>query len=275
MQTQRQSQVGLVTWAAMNAQSFPAVQPQDPLVEVLPDLYLLRGSIRLAPGISISRNMVVLRQSGELTLIGAVRMTPENESRLEELGKVANLVRISGHGLDDAYTVSRFGATFWCLSGTETAYASPKPDEIFDESSGLPFLNADLHTFQGISYSEAALIWRETGGVLIASDALQHYGDWRFFNAPSRIIHPLMGFSRGMIVGPVWHRLLTVDETALRQSFARLLERDFQHMIGLHGTLCRDVAKDRIRAAMIREFDEGPAMPDLAFKIVRRMFRDD
>ena len=33
----------------------------------------------------------------------------------------------------------------------------------------------------------------------------------------------------------------------------------------------RGEAKDRIRAAIAREFDEGPAMPDLAFRILRRM----
>ena len=255
----------------MSVENFHVVQPQEPLVEVLPDLYLLRGSIKLAPGISINRNMVVIREGGELTLIGAVRMTPDNEGRLEELGRVTNLVRISTHGVDDAYTKSRFGTRFWCFSGTEAAYERPAPDEVFDESHGLPFLSADLHRFRGINGSEVALIWRKNDGVLITSDALQHYGDWRFFNAPSRLIHPLMGFSRGMIVGPVWHRMLTEDESVLRRSFESLLDGDFKHMMGLHGTLCRDVAKDRIRAAIVREFDEGPAMPDLAFRLFRRM----
>ena len=257
----------------MSIKDFEAVQAQDPLVEVLPNLYLLRGSMKLAPGISISRNMVVLREAGELTLISSVRMTPENEQRLEELGRVTNLLRISGHGVDDAYTVSRFGAKFWCLSGTEDAYERPTPDEVFNGQHELPFLDAELHHFEGISRAEVALIWRRNDGVLVTSDALQHYGDWRFFNAPSRFIHPLMGFTRGMIVGPVWHRLLTFDEDELRQSFASLIDKDFVHMIGLHGTLCRDVAKDRIQAAMVREFDQGPAMPDLAYNIVRRMFK--
>jgi hypothetical protein len=89
------------------------------------------------------------------------------------------------------------------------------------------------------------------------------------------VVQPLLGFSRGMIVGPAWHRLLTVDEHALKRSFEGLIEKDFKHMIGLHGTLCRDVAKDRIRAAIVHEFEQGPAMPDLAYKIVKRMFKVD
>jgi hypothetical protein len=226
----------------------------------------------LAPGISISRNMIIVRDQGELTLIGSVRMTPENESQLEKLGKVAHLVRIGGHGMDDAYTVSRFGLKFWCLSGAEDVYDEPIPHEVFSGSDRLPFLDADLYRFEGINSAEVAVIWRESGGVLITSDGLQHYGDWRFFNAPSRIIHPLMGFSQGMIVGPVWHRLLTNDEILLRASFDTLAGQEFRHMIGLHGSFCGDVARDRVRAAIVREFDRGPAMSDLAYGIVRRLF---
>ena len=146
------------------------------------------------------------------------------------------------------------------------------PDEMFDGSAPLPFLDADVHKFEGINFSEVALILNRNDGVLVTSDALQHYGDWKFFNLPSRIIHPLMGFSRGMIVGPVWHRLLVADESELRQSFDVLADRNFRHMIGLHGSVCREVAKDRVRRAIVREFDQGPAMSDLALKVVRRRF---
>jgi hypothetical protein len=73
----------------------------------------------LATGVSISRNMVVVWERDELTLIGSVRMSPENEKSLEELGKVTHLVRISGHTIDDAYTMHRFKLAFWCLYGAE------------------------------------------------------------------------------------------------------------------------------------------------------------
>ena len=251
---------------------FPAIEPQDPLVEILPDLFLLRGSIKLATGVTIPRNMVVIRDRGALTLIGSVRMTADNEARLEALGKVTNLVRTGIHGYDDAYTVDRFGCKFWCLAGAEDAYPLPQPDATFTADQRLPFLDADLHQFDGIDVAEVGLIWHNHGGVLVTSDALQHYGDWRHFNALSRFIHPLMGFTRGMIVGPVWHRLLTNDEQAVRASFDALLDQPFRHMVGLHGTLCRDVAKDRIRGAMKREFEDGPATPDYMYRLLRRAF---
>ena len=254
----------------MTIDPYPPIQQQDPIVELLPNLFLLRGSTTLAPGVTIGRNMIILRDKRDLTLISSVRMTLENESRLEELGSVRHLVRIGfAHGMDDAYAASRFGAQFWCLEGADSTHSNPVPDVIFDAQQELPFLNADLFPFDGFSGAEVALIWRENDGVLITSDALQNYGDWRFFNLLSRLIHPLLGFSKGMIVGPAWHRLFTTDEIALRRSFSSLLDEDFHHMIGAHGTFCRDVAHDQVGAAVSKEFDHGPAMSNLALRVVR------
>ena len=47
----------------MNNESFPDVEPKDPLVEILPDLYLLRGSIKVAPGF----RLVEIWWSSEIT----------------------------------------------------------------------------------------------------------------------------------------------------------------------------------------------------------------
>jgi len=64
----------------------------------------------------------------------------------------------------------------------------------------------------------------------------------------------------------------TVDEAATRDSFDALLDQNFQHMIGLHGTFCPDVAKDKVRDAIHREFVAGPAMSNLAYRFVRRQW---
>jgi hypothetical protein len=56
-------------------QTHPDPTPHDDIVEVLPDLFVVYGSIRLPlPGMRISRNMAVVRQGGALTLINPVRM---------------------------------------------------------------------------------------------------------------------------------------------------------------------------------------------------------
>lgn len=248
-------------------------QSQDPIVEVRPDLFLVRGSADVAPHLPISRNMVVIRDSGELTLIGPVRMPPDSEAQLESLGKVARILRIGVHGMDDAYTVERFGCELMCLKGTEAYHDMPPVSGTFDESSSLPFANARAIRFRGTSISEAAILWERDGGVLITSDALQHYVDWRFFSWPSVLVHKIMGFGAGTIVGPMWHRFLVANETEARKTFEMLLDLPFTHALGLHGGFVEDNAKAAIRAAISREFDEGPAMPDWFYRLTEKGLR--
>lgn len=54
------------------------VTDQDSLIEIFPNVYLLRGSIKIAPMLQINRNMVILREGRELTVINAVRLNDDN-----------------------------------------------------------------------------------------------------------------------------------------------------------------------------------------------------
>lgn len=110
---------------------------------------------------------------------------------------------------------------------------------------------------QGASISEAAIVWERNGGVLITSDALQHYVDWRFFSWPSVLVHRIMGFGAGTIVGPMWHRFLVANETEARKTFEMLLDLPFTHALGLHGGFVEGNAKAAISAAISREMAKG------------------
>jgi hypothetical protein len=81
---------------------FRPAYPHGKFDEVFPDLFFLRGSMRVGAGISITRNMVVVRQGGELTLVNSVRLNDEGEAELEKLGPVRHLVRLGfAHGADE------------------------------------------------------------------------------------------------------------------------------------------------------------------------------
>lgn len=240
--------------------------PHDEFEEVLPDVFLLRGSIEFAPGMRISRNMVVLRDGGELTLIGPVRTSPRGEEHLESLGRVARVLRLcNSHGLDDAWAKQRFGAELWCARATELAYPEPGADVRFDVGSDLPIGDLHLHRFDGLISTEIALRLDRHGGLLVTADAFQHYDDWRHFSLRGRFMARLMGIRSGTIVGPVWHRFFTEDEAALRASFDALLAQPFAHAVALHGTFVRDVAHARTVAAVEREFAK-PGMPDWIYR---------
>lgn len=65
-----------------------------------------------------SRNMVIVRENGELTLINTVRLDEEGLTALEHLGHVKNVVRIGAfHGYDDAFYLDRYHAQLWAIKG--------------------------------------------------------------------------------------------------------------------------------------------------------------
>lgn len=64
--------------------NYAPIYPHDPLIEIFENIYLLRGSIKLGFGFSMNRNMIILKQDSELTLINAVRISEP------ELGLVEN-----------------------------------------------------------------------------------------------------------------------------------------------------------------------------------------
>ena len=87
-----------------------------PIEEITNDVFWVQGSIQLAPGIRLMRNMVIVRSGEELTLVSPVRLSPGGEAELKRLGTVRHVVKIGFfHGVDDAYYRERFSATYWEL----------------------------------------------------------------------------------------------------------------------------------------------------------------
>ena len=50
--------------------TYPPPQAHDPIEEIFENVFWVHGSMRMGPGFRLSRNMVVLRQADELTLVG-------------------------------------------------------------------------------------------------------------------------------------------------------------------------------------------------------------
>ena len=173
----------------MSDADFPAPFPHEPLQQVLLGVYVALGSISLpVPGARISRNMVVIRDNGDLTLINPIRLSSGEEQRLTALGTVKHVVRLgNAHGLDDHYYVQRFSAKFWCQTGVHN-YAKPGPAEILQEGGPLPFTDAQVCTFAHTKTPEAAILLDRHGGLLITCDSLQHWTDWRHCTVPARLL---------------------------------------------------------------------------------------
>ena len=67
---------------------FPQAYPHDDIQCLYPDVYFLHGSIKMGPGMRMNRNMIILKNGNELTLINPVRMNDHGLSQLDELGEV-------------------------------------------------------------------------------------------------------------------------------------------------------------------------------------------
>ena len=56
----------------------------------------------------MNRNMIVVRNGTELTIVNAVRLNNKNLEILDELGTVKNIIRLGDfHGLDDQFYIDK------------------------------------------------------------------------------------------------------------------------------------------------------------------------
>ncbi len=237
---------------AMPMTEYAPAYPHDPPAAIGPDLFMVRGSIKMNPLVRITRNMAVVRHDGELTLINPIRLTPRGETQLRSLGGIRRIMRLGAfHGIDDPYYVDTFGAEFWSQPGGK-AYPGPAIDRELGPGHELPFPNAELFCFEGTVHPEAALLLKSDGGLLLTCDAIQHYGDYRHNNLLARMMMPFIGFPKTTLVGPIWLKAMTPPGGSLKREFERLLELEFDRLLGAHGSLLAGGARDAVAVALKR-----------------------
>ena len=233
---------------------FAPVYPHDPIEQVADDIFMARGSLKLNPVIRISRNMAIVRQNGELTLVNPIRLNDVELQRLEALGAVKHLFRLGAfHGVDDPFYMARYRPAFWCQAGG-TAYPQPPIDQVLTEDAELPFDNAALFCFRNTNQPECILRLAAGRGLLLTCDAIQHYGDYSNNNLPARLVMPFIGFRKTTLIGPIWLKLMTPQGANLRDEFARLLDWEFDRLLSAHGTLLASAARGAVRQAVARAF---------------------
>ena len=101
--------------------NFPATLPVGPLREVLPDIFFVTGQMTSgsdAGPMCYSRNMTVVRDGTDLTILNSVRLDEDGLKALDALGTVRAIVRLGfNHGRDDAFYLDRYAANFWADAG--------------------------------------------------------------------------------------------------------------------------------------------------------------
>lgn len=220
----------------------PAALPHGELRAILPDLYLVTGTLAL-PGLvpmRFSRNMTVVREGERLIVINSVRLDDAGLAELDKLGKVTDVVRLAGnHGMDDPFYKQRYGAKVWVVRGQRytRGFNTDSPDTYFtpdvemDAGGPLPLSGARLYVLDS-KPSEALLVLQRDGGVVVAGDCLQHWHTPdRYFNLLGKFMARRFGFIKPHNVGPAWVK----QGKPSRSRMLGILDLNFAVVLPAHG----------------------------------------
>lgn len=229
--------------------SFAPALSHGPLTEVFPGVFVVRGSMRMGPGVVIPRNMTVVKNGDGLVLINSVRLTDAGERSLDALGKVEHLVRLgSFHGIDDPYYVDRYKPEYWEPTGMAPKNGLKADQEL--KAGQSPIADAQVMIFAAGKSVEAALILARAGGILVTCDSFQNWATTTGASPMGKIIAHVMGFGPS-IIGPMW---LKATGHGVRADFEKLLTLEWKHALCGHGDPLLDRAQDGMRSAMSKAF---------------------
>ncbi len=237
--------------------SFPAALPCGAIEEIVSDVFFVSGQIITNfpefPNVEwhFDRNMTVIREGDELTLVNSVRLDDDGLGALEKLGTVKHLVRIGAlHGRDDAFYIDRYSPQFWAMPGIEPDGVSV--DARLTADGATPFSGCTVFEFRTTKNPEGILIVDRAGGIAVACDALQNWvTPSSFFNDETTALMTELGFFQPANFGPLF-MMRSVPEAA---DFERLLEHEFVHALCGHGEPLRNTAHEDFAATMRRVFD--------------------
>lgn len=232
------------------------IYPHGKVEKIDENIFMVRGSIKMNPLVRITRNMAIVRQGDEISLINPIRVSPEVESQIEALGKIKHIVRLGAfHGVDDTYYSEKYSPSMWSQPGGST-YTVPKIDNEISAGCQLPFLNAEVIEFNGSVEPECVLLIKVGKGLLLTCDAIQNYGDYSYNNLAAKLLMPFIGFPRTTIVGPIWLKFMTPENQSLEAQFRKLLALEFDSLLAAHGTLLKTGAYTAVEKAIDKAYAE-------------------
>jgi len=237
---------------------YPSALPHDLPKQIAEDVFVVHGCVKPSAVVRFTRNMAIVRDKNELTLINPVRMDDAGLAELDKLGKVAHIMRLApSHGMDDPFYVDRYNAEFWSLEGG-TTYTEPKITQPLVEGGVLPFSNAKLFVFKHMHEPEAAILLERSQerarGMLLTCDAIQSYASYPHTNWLARKILPLIGFTQETLIPKMWLKLAVQNQEGIKAEFERLLELDFEQLLSGHGTFVEKNAHIEIKSAFDIKF---------------------
>jgi hypothetical protein len=238
------------------------------------NIFVVHGTARVRSIARINRNMVVLRHNKrELTLINPIRLLPEDQDKLLQLGAIQRIIRLAPrHGVShDNYYLQTFpNVRRWAPALSSDFDDKLKDKDVVpvpvhrlwteDDDAILP--GCHVFMFQETREPECAIVLLQdyVGNLLVTSNSLQAQRDNPYCNMPVRAKMAAAGLLELDIVIPnQWIRTMSHSQSPkhkklLRADLERLLRLDFERLIAASGVMVFQCAKEKAVMAVEHAF---------------------
>lgn len=209
--------------------------PHTDIEQIFENIFMVKGTNKVSfegRNLQFSRNMHILREGRDLTLINTVRLTDSGLQQLDALGAVKHIVRIGAfHGRDDAFYLDKYHATFWALANANLENGETI-DQALSVQGPFPISDAQLIMFNTSKFPEALLLIQRQGGILISCDSLQNMnGPDQFFDQQTAEHFKEIGMFNPAGIGKMWLAACQIQASDIEQ----LQTLTFKHLLSAHG----------------------------------------
>lgn len=223
----------------------------EPLREMVPDqVWEVRHSLRMLPGVYLPARMVVLRLDEDtLALWSPVPMSEGLAAAIEALGQVSLILAPNNyHHLFLVAAMERFPkAEVWVAPAVPTKQPALAGVNLLGPASSPPWAPSLSPFFLdgAPAMEETAFIHRSTRTLLL-TDSL--FNLQSVDGLLSAAVFRLMGSSGHARQSKLW-RSTVKDTAAMGESFARLLNEDFDRIVMAHGEVVEANGRAVLREA--------------------------
>ncbi len=214
--------------------------PHSDLQEVLPNIFVVTGSMKIFGLFQYSRTMTILRDGEVLALVNPVRVNDRVLNEIQKMGKIKHLLKIGQlHNVDVPFYMDKFSPDLW-VNKDDPSIGDYQPKAYFDDYNEIPILNCKVKTIVDSKIKESFLVTPANGGCLHSCDAFVNMGvdsnhNWLTAKLSKFLPDPTY-------IGPNWIKMAKPPEASMKA----VLNYDFENFIPAHGQPILGGAKDKI-----------------------------
>lgn len=222
--------------------NFSPAWPHGEVSEIFANIFMVTGTniiIHDGRKIQSSRNMAIIRQNNELTIINSVRLSTNGLNMLEKLGLVKNIIRIGAfHGRDDAFYQQRYDAKLWAFASMDFSHGERLDFDL--KENKLPILDSELFSFTSTNFPEALILININGGILLSCDSIKNWTiKDEYFDEETFALMKSSGSIGEANIDATWLSAMNPSTQELK----KILDLNFVTLLSAHGEALKNRAK--------------------------------